>query len=106
MSKLKEGRKVIDGYRVTITKAYRMDEQGTGYSLTSWSGDTEYYEGEFEPMKFSIPEDWRVSESVGGDVLLYGPETDRGYTLQEAVDMFVARPLTADEHYTEKTETR
>lgn len=59
-------------YRITRTRAYAMSEQGTGYSLRPWSGNTEYYEGYDDGgMEYVLPEGYCVAMSQGGTEEIY-----------------------------------
>jgi len=54
-------------YKVTCTKAYQMTEQGTGYSLHPWSGNTEHYEGHDDGGRlYALPEGYYESRTAGG----------------------------------------
>lgn len=59
-------------YKITITKAYMMSEQGEGYSLRPWGNNTDYYEGYDDGGKYyELPEGYEVAECVTGDLQIY-----------------------------------
>jgi len=83
--------KTIDAYRVTVTQSYRMDEQGTGYSLQPWQGDGRYYDGDCQPAKLSVPDDTEIIDSPEyPDWLLIGGQA---YHLSEAIGLRLVKPL-------------
>jgi hypothetical protein len=62
-------------YKITVTKAYRMDEQGEGYSLKPWEGDNIDYSGYDDGGKlYELPEGYEVAESTGAGLQIYGPD--------------------------------
>jgi hypothetical protein len=59
-------------YSVTCTKAYQMAEQGTGFSLRPWGGDTAHYEGTDDGgREYLLPEGHELAECNGGTVEIY-----------------------------------
>lgn len=59
-------------YKVECTKAYQMTEQGTGYSLSPWGNDTEYYEGHDDGGRlYTLPEGYTVAQCNGGTEEIY-----------------------------------
>lgn len=55
-------------YKVTCTKAYMMEEQGTRYSLKPWGSDTADYEGYDDGgQEYVLPDGYSVCE--GKDLL-------------------------------------
>lgn len=51
-------------YKITVTKAYMMAEQGSRFGLRPWGGNTEYYEG-FDDggTEYVLPEVFEAEES-------------------------------------------
>jgi len=50
-------------YKVECTKAYQMNEQGTGYSLTPWGNNTDHYEGDDDGGRlYTLPEGYTVAQ--------------------------------------------
>ena len=80
---------IIKGHRVEITKAYSIWEQGVGYSLQPWGGNTLYYEGESTPIDIELDTGYAVGKSIAGDLRIY----PGSYDLQEAIDIGIARLL-------------
>lgn len=63
---------VVKLYKITITKAYMMSEQGTGYSLTPWSGNNVDYEGYDDGGRdYLLPEGYKVGETVDGTIAIF-----------------------------------
>lgn len=61
-------------YRITCTRAYMMGEQGTGYSLRPWSGNTEYYEGYDDGgQDYILPAGYHAAMSQGMTEDIYDP---------------------------------
>jgi hypothetical protein len=59
-------------YRITITKAYRMDEQQTYFSLEPWNGNNAYYEGcDDGGQEYVLPGKCRVGETIGGQPAIF-----------------------------------
>lgn len=97
MSTLQTRRKIIDAYRIKTTEAYRMDEIGTGYSLSPAGEGSRYYQQDSEPVKLSVPEDTEiVDDPASPDWLICG---GKAYHLSEMLGLGLARVLTAAEHY-------
>jgi len=67
--------KTVTLYKIEVTKAYQMAEQGTGYSLEPWSGNTAYYEGADDGGKeYALPDDgarWEVANDGTGCLQLW-----------------------------------
>lgn len=76
---------IIDAYKITITKAWRMDEQGSHYSLEPWSGDTRDYEGDSEPVKADIGNGKVVDCKEYGKLIFFPGDEKNGYSLSEAI---------------------
>jgi hypothetical protein len=59
-------------YKTTCTKSFMMGEQGTGYSLSPWGDDTEYYEGYDDGGEiYTLPNGYEVAQSKSGTDELY-----------------------------------
>jgi hypothetical protein len=59
-------------YTVTTRKAYRMDEQGTRYTLRPWGKNTEYYEGYDDGGKdYTLPEGIHVDQNIADELMLW-----------------------------------
>jgi len=52
-------------YKVTCTRGYRMDEQGTGYDLDPWGENDAYFEGYDDGgQEYLLPDGYRAGETV------------------------------------------
>lgn len=83
--------KTITGHKVTVTEAYMMSEQGAGYSLSPWHGDSRYYQGYSEEVEIEIPDDWHIGKSAYGERLLFQDGAISGVTLEEAMALGIAK---------------
>lgn len=62
-------------YNVTITQAYMMSEQGTGFSLNPWGKNTMYYSGYDDGGKdYILPDGYELAESNSGEMHIYNAE--------------------------------
>jgi len=62
--------KTVTLYKVEVTKAYQMREEGTHYSLEPWGDNTAYYEGTDDGGKeYALPDDgarWELANDKMG----------------------------------------
>ena len=59
-------------YKTTCTKGYSIHEQGIGFTLEPWSGDTADYEGYSDDgTLYELPEGYEVSETAEGIPAIY-----------------------------------
>lgn len=64
--------KTIKIYKITITKAYMMSEQGEGFSLTPWNGNNIDYEGYDDGGKeYFLPEGYEIAMSNSETLEIY-----------------------------------
>lgn len=65
--------KTVKLYKITCTKAFVASaELGSGFSLTPWGNDTEYYEGYDDGGKdYILPDGYEVAKSNGGTMEIY-----------------------------------
>lgn len=77
----------ITAYNITITRAYSIWEQGSGYSWEPWGRNTEYYEGDDVSVDVEVGDDYSLQESVMGELLLY----PGGLRCHEAIALGVAQ---------------
>ena len=64
-------------YKVTCAEAYRMDEQGVGYSLNPWGSDTRYYTGYDDGGKtYTLPKGCHKGTGIDGELHIYDPQGD------------------------------
>ena len=64
--------KPIKLYKITITKAYMMSEQGEKFSLEPWSGNNVDYSGYDDGGNdYLLPDDYEVLECKGGMLEIY-----------------------------------
>jgi hypothetical protein len=77
---------LVTVYRITITKAWRMDELGAGYSFDPWSGDDAIWAADCEPVRRYIAPGTYLAESQDGSTRLYrkGTINNSGMTCSEA----------------------
>lgn len=82
----------ITGHKVTCTQGYRIDEQGTGYSLQPWGQNTPYFEGYSEPVEVDLNDRYEVADSAMGEPMIYPKDgSERGRDLGEAITMGIAK---------------
>jgi hypothetical protein len=53
-------------HRVTVTQGQYAHEQGTGYSLYGWGGDTDRLKGYSEPVLAELAQGYEIGESTLG----------------------------------------
>lgn len=59
-------------YKVTITKAYMMSEQGENFSLRPWNGNNIDYQGfDDEGKEYVLPEGFELAETIDGTPAIY-----------------------------------
>ena len=59
-------------YKITITKAYIMKEQGERFSLIPWNGNNKDYEGYDDGGKdYTLPEGYEVAKSASESLEVY-----------------------------------
>lgn len=76
--------RTFTGYKITVTQAYRMEEQGTRYSLDPWGSDTEYYQGYDEAVPITLADGVEPAYSQAELRMLYRAGETRGMDLVEA----------------------
>lgn len=75
---MKTMKTTVTVYKVTVTKAYRAEEIGVGWSLNPWGKNTEYYEGYDDGGSLmELPEGYTYAETKYGTLELYGPDDRR-----------------------------
>jgi hypothetical protein len=59
-------------YKINQTKAYRMDEQGEGFSLTPYSSNSPEYDGYDDGGKeYILPDDYKVGKTTDGGIAIF-----------------------------------
>jgi len=59
-------------YKTNQTKAYRMDEQGEGFSLTPYSSNSPYYEGHDDGGKdYILPDGYSVGTLADNEPAIF-----------------------------------
>lgn len=62
---------VVTLYWVRQYKAYQMREQGEGWQLKPWNGNTPYYEGEtVKEALFTLPDSYELRQDEYGDPII------------------------------------
>lgn len=79
---------LIRAYNVNVTRAYRMDEQGQGWSLEPWKGnvaDGGYYDGACTPIAVELDDRFHLAHAGSGALMVFpsGLGPARGYPLEE-----------------------
>jgi len=64
--------KTVKLYKTNQTKAYRMDEQGEGFSLTPYSSNSPYYEGYDDGGKdYILPDGYSIGTLAGDEPAIF-----------------------------------
>ena len=81
----------LKAFRIHIRKAYSIWEQGDGYSLAPWGGNTEYYEGYDEPVTVELQEGVGLTRTCGGYLIEVLPPDGIPCSLDRAVALGYAK---------------
>lgn len=93
MSQGKQNKIRLKAYCIHIRRAYSIWEQGDGYSLTPWSGNTEYYEGYDDPVAVELQEGVGLARTCGGHLIEVQPPDGPPCSLDGAVALGYAKVL-------------
>jgi hypothetical protein len=59
-------------FKITVTRGYRADEQGSRYSLEPWSGDNIDYSGYDDGgTDYILPDEYELGEDITGALRVY-----------------------------------
>jgi hypothetical protein len=59
-------------YKITCTRAFMANEQGTGYSLTPWGRNTPHYQGSDDGgREYVLPSSFVVGETKYTEKMIY-----------------------------------
>jgi hypothetical protein len=76
-----QGQQSIKLYKTTITKAYMMSEQGTGWSLKPHSSSM-YYDGYDDGgALYKLPNDYELNETKYGEMTIFPKNSQWGCPL-------------------------
>lgn len=65
-------------YKITRTKCYQMRDQGTGYALEPWSGNTADSEGYDDGgAEYNLFDGFEIRTNIDGDKTIYDSDGSR-----------------------------
>lgn len=79
----------LTAYEITCTESYSIWEQGSGYSWHRWGNDTDYYKGYGREIKIAVPDEYKLQESIAGDLRLYPGGMDANEAIYSGIAQIV-----------------